>query len=152
MGGKIFNLLGPIYNRVFKMNECENLLKATIIELEKLLTSKTVVGEPVTSEGMTVVPLLSVSFGFGGGATSGKDESAQAGGAGGGFKMKPVAVIVIEKDQVRVVPVEKSNEAKYPLMEGVLEKIPQLINDLRDRREEKEPNEAEKKDREIPIE
>jgi uncharacterized spore protein YtfJ len=152
MSGKIFNLLGAIYNRVFKMDECENLLKATIIELEKLLTSKTVVGEPVTSEGMTVVPLLSVSFGFGGGASSGKGESAQAGGAGGGFKMKPVAVIVIEKDQVRVVPVEKSNEAKYPLMEGVLEKIPQLINDLRDRREEKEPKEGEKKETEISIE
>ncbi len=66
-------------NGVLKVNECENLLKATILEMEKLLTSKTVVGEPVTSEGMTVVPLLSVSFGFGGGSSSGKGESAQAG-------------------------------------------------------------------------
>jgi len=40
-------------------------LKATINEMEKLLISKVVVGEPVESGGTTVVPLLSVSFGFG---------------------------------------------------------------------------------------
>lgn len=138
------------------MNECENLLKATIYEMEKLLTSKTVVGDPVTSDGVTVVPLLSVSFGFGGGASSGKGESAgTGGGAGGGFKMKPVAVIVVEKDHVRVVPIEKSTAVKYPLIEGVMEKIPQLIKDLRDRGEEtaeKEPKEGERKNTEINVE
>jgi len=132
---------------VSNVNEIENLLKATINEMEKLLISKVVVGEPVESGGTTVVPLLSVSFGFGGGAGSGKDESAgTGGGAAGGFKMKPVSVIVIEKDQTRVVPLEKS-EIKYPLIEGLMERIPHLIKELKDR-DGREPKEG----KEIKVE
>ena len=138
------------------MNDCENLLKATIFELEKLLTSKTVVAEPVTSEGTTVVPLLSVSLGFGAGAGPAKEGSAgTGGGAGGGFKMKPVAVIVIEKDRVRVESVEKNREAKYPIIESVLEKLPQILKkELKDREEgrgELEHKEEDKKDTGIRI-
>lgn len=138
------------------MNECENLLKATILEMEKLLTSKTVVAEPVTSDGVTVVPLLSVSVGFGAGAVPAKDgEAGAGGGAGGGFKMKPVAVIVIEKDLVRVEPLGKSRDARYPLIEGVLEKIPQMLKKElkeRDKKGEIEKQEEDKKDTEIRIE
>lgn len=139
------------------MNDCENLLKATIYEMEKLLTSKTVVGEPVTSGEMTVVPLLSVSVGFGAGTGPAKEGSeGTGGGAGGGFKMKPVAVIVIEKDQIRVDPVGKSREAKYPLIESVMEKLPQILKkEFKDREEEKGEKghkEADKKDTEIRIE
>ena len=115
-------------------------MKATIFELEKLLTSKTVVAEPVTSEGTTVVPLLSVSLGFGAGAGPAKEgSSGTGGGAGGGFKMKPVAVIVIEKDRVRVESVEKNREVKYPIIESVLEKLPQILKkELKDREEVRE--------------
>lgn len=138
------------------MNECENLLKATILEMEKLLTSKTVVAEPVTSDEVTVVPLLSVSVGFGAGVGPAKDgDAGTGGGAGGGFKMKPVAVIVIEKDQVRVESLGKSRDAKYPLIEGVLEKIPQILKKEmkeRDKKGEIESKAAEKKDTEIRIE
>lgn len=138
------------------MNECESLLKATIYEMEKLLTSKTVVAEPVTWEGITVVPLLRVSVGFGAGAGPAKEgEAATGGGAGGGFKMKPVAVIVIEKDQVKVESLVKNRDAKYPFMESVLEKIPQILKrelKERDERGEKANREAEKKDTEIRIE
>jgi len=138
------------------MNECESLLKATIYEMEKLLTSKTVVAEPVTWEGITVVPLLSVSVGFGAGAGPAKEgEAATGGGAGGGFKMKPVAVIVIEKDQVKVESLGKNKDAKYPFMESLLEKIPQILKrelKERDERGEKANREAEKKDTEIRIE
>jgi uncharacterized spore protein YtfJ len=42
------------------MTEIEALLKATIGEMERLLASKTVIGEPITAEGKTVIPLLSV--------------------------------------------------------------------------------------------
>jgi uncharacterized spore protein YtfJ len=57
-----------------------------------------------------------------------------------------VAVIVIEKDQTRVVPLEKS-EIKYPLIEGLMEKIPHLIKELKDR-DGREPKEG----KEIKVE
>jgi len=125
------------------MTEVEALLKATIGEMERLLASKTVIGEPITAGGKTVIPLLSVGAGFGVGAGSGKGDEGTGGGAGGGFGMKPIAVIVIEEDAVRVEPVRKGGGS---LIEQLADKVPQLIKKEIDEREERKQKEsAEKK-------
>lgn len=96
------------------MEEVEKLLKNSVEEMERLLSAKTVVGEPLTVEGNTVVPLLSVGFGFGAGGGSGKgkkdghDGEGGGSGTGGGGGVKPVAVIIINKDGVKVEPVSGS--------------------------------------------
>ena len=72
------------------MEEVEKLLKGSVEEMEKLLSAKTVVGEPLIVDGNTVVPLLSVGFGFGAGGGSGKgkrdghDQEGGGSGTGGG--------------------------------------------------------------------
>ncbi|MDF0592800.1 spore germination protein GerW family protein [Methanotrichaceae archaeon M04Ac] len=129
------------------MTEIEALLKATIGEMERLLASKTVIGEPITAGGKTVIPLLSVGAGFGVGAGSGKGDEGMGGGAGGGFGMKPIAVIVIEEDAVRVEPVRKGGGS---IIEQLADKVPQLIKkeieEWEEGREEKKEKEAEEKE------
>ena len=125
------------------MSEVEALLKATITEMERILTSKTVIGEPITSGGKTVVPLLSVGAGFGAGAGSGKEDEATSGGAGGGFGIKPVAVIIIEEDAVRVEPVQKKAGS---LIEQLADKVPSLIKKEIDEREERKHKGSEEKE------
>jgi uncharacterized spore protein YtfJ len=92
------------------MENFENLLKTSLAEIEKVLTTKTVVGEPIMVEGTTIIPLISIGFGFGGGGGTGKSKNSDEGsgnGLGGGGGAKPVAVIVIDKGgSVRVVPVK----------------------------------------------
>jgi uncharacterized spore protein YtfJ len=95
------------------MEQVENLLKATLSEIERMLNSRTVVGEPITVEGHTIVPLVAVGFGFGGGGGSGREQKSAnmegfGGGTGGGGGVRPVAVIIINKDGVRVEPVRKA--------------------------------------------
>ncbi|MDF0590334.1 GerW family sporulation protein [Candidatus Methanocrinis natronophilus] len=125
------------------MTEVEALLKATIGEMERLLATKTVIGEPITAGEKTVIPLLSVGAGFGVGAGSGKGDEGMGGGAGGGFGMRPVAVIVIEEDAVRVEPVRKGGGS---LIEQLADNVPQLIKKVIDEREERKQEEsAEKK-------
>ena len=91
------------------MEEVEKLLKNSVEEMERLLSAKSVVGEPLIVDGNTVVPLLSIGFGFGaGGGSKGKrdgHDGESGGGTGGGGGVKPVAVIIINKDGVRVEPV-----------------------------------------------
>ena len=92
------------------MEVVENLVKATLGEIEKVLSTKTVVGEPMTVEGTTLVPLISAGFGFGAGGGEGRGEAKQkgegaGGGTGGGAFVKPVAVIVIDQQGVRVEPI-----------------------------------------------
>ena len=88
------------------MEEVENLIKICLGEIERMLTTKTVVGEPMTVEGNTIIPLFSIGFGFGGGGGRGKGpkETAEGtgGGTGGGGGIKPVAVIVVNKEGVRI--------------------------------------------------
>lgn len=85
------------------MEQVETLLKTALGEIERLLTTKTVVGEPIEIGGNTIIPLVSVGFGFGGGGGSGEDQkvaSAKGNGAGtgGGGGVRPVAVVIVDKD------------------------------------------------------
>ena len=91
------------------MKDIENLFGKAIGEIERMLNTKTVVGEPITVEGNTLIPLISVGFGFGVGAGEGTDPKKGAGsggGTGGGGGVKPVALVVINKDGVRVESVK----------------------------------------------
>ena len=112
------------------MEIVESLVKTTLEEIEKVLTTRTVVGEPITVEDKTLVPLISIGFGFGAGGGSGKGEAKQkgegaGGGTGGGAWVKPIAVIIVDKEGVRIEPItggiattiERLGEAIPNLME-----------------------------------
>ena len=46
------------------MESIENLFNKNVGEIERLLNTKTVVGDPITVEGNTLIPLVNVGFGF----------------------------------------------------------------------------------------
>ena len=105
------------------MEDIDKLFDKAVGEIERMLSTKTVVGEPITIEGNTLIPLVNVGFGFGVGGGQGTDPkkgSGHGGGTGGGGGVKPVALIIINKDGVRVEPI-KSGTA------SVLEKVAEAI-------------------------
>lgn len=117
------------------MDHVENLLKATLGEIERLLNTRTVVGEPITVEGNTIIPLVAVGFAFGGGGGSGKDQKATnmegaGAGIGGGGGVKPVAVIIVGKDGVRVEPVRRGAAT-------IVEKMGEAVSRVIEKRGEK---------------
>lgn len=87
------------------MEDVNKLLKTAVEDIERLLNSKTVIGDPITVEGATIVPLVSIGFGFGAGGASrkpAKEGEDVAGGTGAGGGVKPVAVVVVSKDGVKL--------------------------------------------------
>ena len=62
------------------MADVEQIAKTTLEEIERLLNTKTVVGEQISVEGATLIPL--VSFGFGFGAVRRQWESSRQRGRG----------------------------------------------------------------------
>jgi len=91
------------------VDDVEKLFKTAIGEIERMLSSKTVVGEPMTVEGNTLIPLISLGFGFGAGGGTGKakgGEEGTGGGTGGGGGVKPVALVIINAQGVRVEPIK----------------------------------------------
>jgi sporulation protein YtfJ len=110
------------------MEDIEKLIKTTLGEIEKVLDSKTVVGEPITIEGTTLIPLMSVGFGFAAGGGSGKGETKETtegggSGSGGGAGVRPIAIIVIDKDGVRIEPIKGG-------MATAIEKLSETIPDI----------------------
>jgi uncharacterized spore protein YtfJ len=117
------------------MERSESMLKTAMAEIERVLSTKTIVGDPVTIEGNTIVPLISLSFAFGAGYGSGSGgKRGGGGGAGGGSggagRAKAVAVIVATKDGVNLTPIvggaagamEKVAETAVNVAGKVLEK------------------------------
>jgi uncharacterized spore protein YtfJ len=102
--------------------DVEKLFGTAVNEIERMLNSKTVVGDPITIEDNTLIPLISVGFGFGVGGGEGTDPGKCAGiggGTGGGGGVKPVALIVINKDGVRVEPIKGGTAS-------ILEKVAEI--------------------------
>ncbi len=85
-----------------------SVMDSLIDGVSGLISSKTVVGEPVTVGDTIIVPLVEVSFGAGGGAAAGaKSGEGSAGGMHG--KMSPSAVLVIRNGITRLVSVKDQN-------------------------------------------
>ncbi len=123
------------------MTETADPIKTTVEEIERILNSKTVVGQSMTIEGFTIIPLISIGFGFGSGAGIGrcgrkeKGEGEGSGsGSGGGGGVRPVALIIIDKTGVRVEPVKSgithAIESIGITIPNTVEKISQKIMDM----------------------
>ncbi len=115
----------------------EKLVKTTLGEIEKVLGSKTVVGEPITVGESTIIPLLSIGFGFGGAGGAGlvgdnKKEGPEsvAGGGGAGGGVRPIAIIIIDKDGARI---ESIKGGMASALEKIGESVPQIMEKFADK-------------------
>ncbi len=89
-----------------------NMLDKTLQKLREMVNVNTVVGDPiVTQDGVTIIPVSTVSVGFGGGGSDfvsknvNHKENPFGGGVGGGIKVKPVAFLIVKDGSVRMLPV-----------------------------------------------
>lgn len=114
---------------VEQKDSMENLLSG----LSNLLSTKTVIGEPITLGDVTLVPIVDVMFGFGGGsgegpqsgqAASGKGAPGGTGGGGGG-RVAPKALIMVKGDEVSVLPL-----ARGGTIERIIETLPEVVGKL----------------------
>lgn len=113
-------------------------------KLEKFIKSETVIGQPMNVGDTTLIPVINVSFGLGSGGGDGKDQSGNlgtGGGAGIGARVFPTAILVIKGDKIDVVPIKK-----FGGMEKLLEMVPDLVEKINMKKENKEDIKEDKKE------
>jgi uncharacterized spore protein YtfJ len=66
-------------------------------------TAKSVYAEPVERDGVTIIPVAKVRFGFGGG--SGKKSTKEGTGGGGGMHATPLGYIEMKDGQTEFKPI-----------------------------------------------
>lgn len=119
----------------------ESLMGTTMENIKDMVDVNTVVGDPVeTGDGMTIIPISRVSFGFlaGGGdyATDEKkgamrtietDSLPFAGGTGAGVSVYPMGFLVVGNGQVKMLPTNYSTP-----VDRVMELLPQVLGEIKD--------------------
>ncbi|MEW6183533.1 MAG: spore germination protein GerW family protein [Bacillota bacterium] len=99
-------------------------VETIVTQLEKLITTRTIVGEPITSGNATILPIVSTSFGFGTGSGEGGDASKGSGkgdGGGVGAAVRPTALVIMQEGDIKVYSLAKK---------GTLEKLTELIPEV----------------------
>jgi uncharacterized spore protein YtfJ len=103
----------------------EENIKATIDELQKVLSANNIIGQPIEMEDKIIVPITKMGMGFGTGSSQcgdNKKAGGTSGGAGGGVGVFPVAVVIVSKgvaghEGVKVVPLGTPNALSESLGE-----------------------------------
>lgn len=109
----------------------QGLMDTAMKNIRAMVDVNTIIGEPVNvPDGTIIIPVSTVSFGFGaGGSDFGGKEDAQnhfGGGSGGGARVKPVAFLVVGNGNVRILPI--SNE--MTAADRIIDLMPEMINKI----------------------
>ena len=113
----------------------ENLdqtVKALVSSIEEHISTKTVIGEPVTCGDTVIFPMADVSFGVAAGSFNQDKKNNGTGGAG--VKMSPSAVLIISGGTSRIVNIKDKDS-----MNKLLDMIPDIVNKISDMVKDKRP-------------
>ena len=101
------------------------MMDTAMQKVKEMIDANTIVGEPIkTADDITLIPVSRVSIGFAGGGGGG---DSGGNGIGTGFKVEPVAFVVIKDDDVRILYVAPPAESA---IERLIDVAPQLIDKI----------------------
>ncbi|MBQ1399959.1 MAG: GerW family sporulation protein [Lachnospiraceae bacterium] len=102
--------------------------------IDRYVSSRTVVGEAIMlNERTVIVPMVDVSFGAASGTFADKGNSKGRVGGGLAGKVSPCAVLVMQGDLVRILPVKNRDT-----LDRIMDLVPEIINKFRSRGKEGE--------------
>lgn len=129
----------------------KGLMETAMKSIKDMVDVNTIVGNPVeTPDGTVIIPLSKVSFGFASGGSEfgpkpqmAVDTNANFGGAaGGGASIEPIGFLVVGNGQIKLMPVDLM-PSPY---DGIIEKVPSLIDKFTEFIGKKRAKKAEKID------
>ena len=116
----------------------QGVMEALLGGMDKVLSTKTVVGEATTIGDTIILPLVDVSFGVGAGTGTNGTKASASGAGGMGGKMTPSAVLVIKDGSVKLVNIKNQDAVTK-----VLDMIPDLVDKITKPREKEEMSDDE---------
>ena len=135
----------------------DGLMETAMTSIKDMVDVNTIIGDPIeTKNGMVIIPISKVSFGFAAGGSEFKGETIDeykkkdkeeevqyrlpfGGGSGAGISINPVAFVLVLKDSIKVIPIEHNSA-----IDKLIDYVPDLMqkaNKMMDKAEEKSNNE-----------
>ena len=118
----------------------EGLMTTAMNSIKDMIDVNTIIGEPIeTSNNIVIIPISKVSFGFAAGGSEFKGETIDeykkvekeeqiqyrlpfGGGSGAGVTINPVAFLVIQSNNIKLMPVSHSSS-----LDRLLDYVPDLM-------------------------
>lgn len=109
------------------MGTTQEVMETMYAKLDNFLKTETVIGDPIDLGEIKLIPIITASFGLGGGI--GEETDKGAGGGGGlGCKISPDAILVVSETEVKIIHIKNKG-----LLGGSLEKLIEQVPDLVDK-------------------
>lgn len=123
----------------------ENLMASAMTNIKQMIDVDTIIGKPINSEnGITIIPISKVTFGFAAGGSEFKSEAVNeyskiedeesilyrlpfGGGSGAGANIQPVAFLIVQNDNVKLMPIEYCST-----IDKIADCVPDIINKIND--------------------
>ena len=126
----------------------EGLMTTAMNSIKDMVDVNTIIGDPIeTSNNIVIIPISKVSFGFAAGGSEFKGETVDeytkkdkeeaiqyrlpfGGGSGAGVSINPIAFLVIQSNNVKLMPVNHSSSIDKLLdyMPDLIEKTNNMMN------------------------
>lgn len=108
-----------------------DMMNNTMSKIREMIGANAIVGDPITTpDGVTILPISKVSFGFAGGGSDFVPKNSNAdlpfgGGTGAGVNITPIAFLICRGESVRLVPITAPANST---VDRILEQAPELID------------------------
>lgn len=133
---------------MIKEHPIEGLMSAAMTSIQDMVDVNTIIGDPIeTSNNIVIIPISKVCFGFAAGGSEFNEETIDeynrkekeemiqyklpfGGGSGAGVSINPVAFLVVQEENVKLLPVNHSSAIDRLLdyVPDLFEKVNSIIN------------------------
>lgn len=108
------------------------IMETTMEKIKTMVDADTIIGEKIELDGITIIPVSKMSFGFASGASDfggkGADGSKVfAGGGGAGASITPIGFLAVKNGDVKMVPVTPI----YAPAAAAIEALPQAFEKIK---------------------
>ena len=119
-----------------KEHPLSELMGCTMEKIRSMVDVNTIVGQPIQTGDVTIIPVSKVSFGFasGGSDFASKNQKADAdnafgGGSGAGVNINPIAFLIVRGDNVKLLPVAPPPNGA---VDRVVDMVPEIVDKISD--------------------
>jgi len=115
--------------------QINELMETTMQKVREMVDANTIIGEPInTQDGVTLIPVSKVTFGFAGGGSDFAKKASNVpanfgGGAGAGVNIIPVAFIVVKEGSVKLLHVSPPGNST---IDRIIDTVPDVIDKISD--------------------
>lgn len=115
-----------------KQHPINELLSTTMEKIRTMVDANTIIGQPIQTGDVTLIPVSRLSFGFAGGGSDfvtknqkpGADNTF-GGGTGASAKLEPVAFLIVRGDNVKLLPVAPPPATTA---DRIIETVPEVVD------------------------